>query len=119
MNHPCTKWRLGRISELIVGTDGQTRGATLEVSTNGKLSTLVCLLFVLHFVVSTIIHGYNTVEPLRISMVCSKIKCYKSRSLLLESVHGENDLTSYALSMAVLANNRPKHRHDITMACSL
>ena len=30
-------WRLGRVSELIVGTDGQTRGATLEVSINGKL----------------------------------------------------------------------------------
>ena len=39
-NHPRTMWRLGRVSELIVGTDGQTRGATLEVSTNGKLSTL-------------------------------------------------------------------------------
>ena len=33
-------WRLGRVSELIVGADGQKRGATLEVSTNGKLSTL-------------------------------------------------------------------------------
>ena len=39
-NHPRTMWRLGRVSELIVGSDGQTRGATLEVSTNGKLSTL-------------------------------------------------------------------------------
>ena len=33
-------WRVVRVSELIVGTDGQTRGATLEISTNGKLSTL-------------------------------------------------------------------------------
>ena len=39
-NQPCTMWRLGRVSELIVSSDGQTRGATLEVSTNGKLSTL-------------------------------------------------------------------------------
>ena len=39
-NHPRTMWKLGRVSELIVGTDGQTRGATLEVSTNGRLSTL-------------------------------------------------------------------------------
>ena len=39
-NHPRTMWRLGRVCELIVGSDGQTRGATLEVSTNGKLSTL-------------------------------------------------------------------------------
>ena len=31
-NHPCTMWRLGRVTELIVGTDGQTKGATLEVS---------------------------------------------------------------------------------------
>ena len=35
-----TMWRLGRVSELIVGSNGQIRGATLEVSTNGKLSTL-------------------------------------------------------------------------------
>ena len=41
-NQPRTMWRLGRVSELIVGSDGQTRGATLEVSTNGKLSTLRC-----------------------------------------------------------------------------
>ena len=33
-------WTLDRVSEFIVGTDGQTRGAILEVSTNGKLSTL-------------------------------------------------------------------------------
>ena len=33
-------WRLGRVKELIVGSDGQTRGATLDVSTNGKQSTL-------------------------------------------------------------------------------
>ena len=40
-NHPRTMWRLGKVNELIVGIDGQTtRGATLEVSTNGELSTL-------------------------------------------------------------------------------
>ena len=39
-NHPHTMWRLSKVSDLIVGSDGQTRGATLEASTNGKLSTL-------------------------------------------------------------------------------
>ena len=28
--------------------------------------------------------------------ICSDIKCCKSRSLRLESVHGENDVTSHA-----------------------
>ena len=29
-NHPHTMWRLGRVSELIVGADGQTRGTHLK-----------------------------------------------------------------------------------------
>ena len=32
--------RLGRVKEAIVGSDGQIRGATLTVVTNGKQSTL-------------------------------------------------------------------------------
>ena len=33
-------WRLGRIKEVIIGSDGQVRGTTLTVVTNGKQSTL-------------------------------------------------------------------------------
>ena len=43
--------------------------------------------------------------------ICSDIKCCKSRSLSLESVHGENDATSHMptiLIAAVLPNNSPR-----------
>ena len=35
-------WRLGRVKEVIEGSDGQIRGTTLTVVTNGKQSTLRC-----------------------------------------------------------------------------
>ena len=35
INYPHTMWRLGRVNKLIVCNDGQTRGAALEVNTNG------------------------------------------------------------------------------------
>ena len=39
-NHPRTMWKLGRVSDVITSSDDQIRGATLEVSTNGKLTRL-------------------------------------------------------------------------------
>ena len=39
-NQPRTLWRLGRVKEIIEGSDGQIRGATLTVVTNGKQSIL-------------------------------------------------------------------------------
>ena len=37
---PLTLWRLGRVRDVIEGSDGQIRGAALTVITNGKQSTL-------------------------------------------------------------------------------
>ena len=39
-NHPRTLWKVGRVTDVITGHDGQIQGAVLKVSTNGKLSTL-------------------------------------------------------------------------------
>lgn len=39
-NQPRSLWRLGRVKDVIEGSDGQIRGATLTVVTNGKQSTL-------------------------------------------------------------------------------
>ena len=39
-NHPRTLWKLGRVTSVITGDDGQIRGAVLEVTTNGRPSTL-------------------------------------------------------------------------------
>jgi len=39
-NQPRTLWRLGRVKDVIEGSDGQIRGAALTVVTNGKQSTL-------------------------------------------------------------------------------
>lgn len=39
-HHPRVMCRLARVSEVITSSDGQIRGASLKVSTNGKLSTL-------------------------------------------------------------------------------
>ena len=39
-HHPRTMWRLARVCEVITSSDGEIRGASLVVSTNGKLSTL-------------------------------------------------------------------------------
>ena len=39
-NQPRALWRLGRVKEIIEGSDGQIRGATLTVVTNGKQSIL-------------------------------------------------------------------------------
>ena len=39
-NQPRTLWRLGRVNDVITGSDGKIRGAVLTVVTNGKQSTL-------------------------------------------------------------------------------
>ena len=39
-NQPRTLWKLGRVNDVIVGSDGHTRGATLTTVVNGKQSTL-------------------------------------------------------------------------------
>ena len=47
-NHPRTLWKLGRVTSVITGDYGQIRGAVLEVSTNGRLSTLCRPISCLH-----------------------------------------------------------------------
>ena len=39
-NHPRSFWKLGRVTDLIKGDDGQIRGAVIDVVTNGKPQTL-------------------------------------------------------------------------------
>ena len=39
-NHPRTMWRLGRVKEVITSSDGNVRGASIEVKTNNKLYTI-------------------------------------------------------------------------------
>ena len=39
-NHPRTLWKLGRVTKVITGDDGQIRGAVLKVTTNGRQATL-------------------------------------------------------------------------------
>ena len=39
-NHPHTLWKLGRVTSVIADDGGQIQGAVLEVTTNGRLSTL-------------------------------------------------------------------------------
>jgi len=39
-NHPRNFWKLGRVTDIIQGNDGQVRGAVIDVVTNGKLQTL-------------------------------------------------------------------------------
>ena len=36
---PCSFWKLGRVDKLITGKDGQTRGATVSIASNGRHST--------------------------------------------------------------------------------
>ena len=35
-NHPRSFWRLGRVTDIIKGDDGQVCGAVIDVVTNGK-----------------------------------------------------------------------------------
>ena len=39
-NHPRSFWKLGRVTDMIKGDDGQIRGAVIDVVTNGKPQTL-------------------------------------------------------------------------------
>ena len=39
-NHPCSFWKLRRVTNLIKGDDGQISGAAIDVVTNGKPQTL-------------------------------------------------------------------------------
>jgi len=39
-NHPWSIWKLGRVTDIIKGDDGQVRGAVIDIVTNGKPQTL-------------------------------------------------------------------------------